>query len=219
MSSSSGQSPSKTRSTGASKSRSYKVQAIKEEETPKEKKPPSKYMLHLIKLNFIDMVHRYDMHQKVKRMEALKLTRQHLRKRFMRLYRMFRHKKYGEPLEDQTTWNLEDDDGFGFGIDKVYIPKELLDEEAMIYKKIEDLKKALAGEKDKSPGRQTISDLHTVKEDDYDEEHDDDEFGAIDPNLNPNKFVRSQGEYEEHVIKIVETSVIVNELKEYMKKT
>ena len=60
------------------------------------------------------------------------------------------------------------------------------------------------------------------QEDDQNSEdgsNDDDEFNVIDPNLNPNKFVRSAGEYEDHVLKVVETSVIVNELKEYMQKT
>ena len=87
----------------------------------------------------------------------------------------------------------------------------------MIMKKIEDLKKQLGGEKEKSPGR-AISDLHTVNEN-YDDENDEDDMEAIDPNLNPNKFVRSKGEYEDHVAKVVETSVIINEIKEYIQKT
>ena len=58
------------------------------------------------------------------RIDALKKTRFNLRKRFIKLYRLFRHKKYGEPFdENQTTWNFEDDDDFGFGFNKVYIPK------------------------------------------------------------------------------------------------
>ena len=48
----------------------------------------------------------------------------------------------------------------------------------------------------------------------------DDDFGnPIDPNLNPTKFVRSKGEYEDHIQKVIETSVIIKELKEYMLKT
>lgn len=41
----------------------------------------------------------------------------------------------------------------------------------------------------------------------------------IDPNLNPTKFVRSTREYEDHVLKVIESAVIVRELKEYMQKT
>lgn len=53
---------------------------------------------------------------------------------------------------------------------------------------------------------------------DYDDEEDDDMGEAIDPNLNPAKFARSKGEYEDHVLKVIESAVIVNELKEYMQK-
>lgn len=81
----------------------------------------------------------------------------------------------------------------------------------MIYKKIEELKKALGSEKEnKSPDRANISDLHTVNEDYDDEQDDDDEFNNMDPNLNPNKFVRSTREYEDHVLNVVESNVIMN---------
>lgn len=51
----------------------------------------------------------------------MKTTRKHLAKRFIKLYRLFRHKKFGEPFdENQTTWRFDDDDEFGFN--KVYIP-------------------------------------------------------------------------------------------------
>ena len=48
-----------------------------DDENPKEqvKKPMSRYMQELIRLNFIDMIHRYDKHQKVKRIEAVTLTK------------------------------------------------------------------------------------------------------------------------------------------------
>lgn len=136
------------------------------------------------------MVHRYDEHQKVMRMEALKTTRKHLAKKFMKVFRLFRHKKHGEPLDDkQTTWKLDDSADDLFFFNKKYIPEEITQEEQMIMKRIEDLKKQLVGEKEKSPGR-AISDLHTVNEN-YDDEDDEDDMEAIDPNLNPNKFVRS----------------------------
>ena len=37
-----------------------KAKMIEEENKPKEKKPPSKYMLELIRLNFVDLIHKYD---------------------------------------------------------------------------------------------------------------------------------------------------------------
>lgn len=149
------------------------------------------------------------------RIEAMTKTRKHLAKRFMKLYRLYRYKKFGEPFdESQHTWNLDDSDEFGFN--KVYIPKNLQDSEQEIYNRIKELQRALGGKKDKSPGRNSISDLHTVKED-YDDEEDDDINGeAIDPNLNPAKFARSKGEYDDHVLKVIESSVIVSELKLYM---
>lgn len=48
---------------------------------------------------------------------------------------------------------------------------------------------------------------------DYDDEHDDDDDDNIDPNLNPNKFVRSTREFEDHVVTVIESNVIMNEIK------
>jgi len=88
----------------------------------------------------------------------------------------------------------------------------LQDSEHLIYKKIEELKRAL-GEKDNQSAERAISDLHTVQED-YDDEQDiEDDDDNIDPNLNPSKFVRSTNEYEDHVVKVVESNVIINEIK------
>jgi len=57
-----------------------------------------------------------------------------------------------------------------------------------------------------------------VNEDYDDEEEDDEEFSNMDPNLNPNKFVRSTREYEDHVLKVIESNVIINQIKQYMHK-
>ena len=53
-------------------------------------------MLEIIRLNFVEMIHNYDQYQKTKRIQALKTTKAHLAGRFIKLYRAFRHKKYGE---------------------------------------------------------------------------------------------------------------------------
>lgn len=81
----------------------------------------------------------------------------------MKLYRHYRHKKFGEPLEVDSGF---DGDDFGLGNGQ-YIPQRLQDQEHLIYKKIEELRKALGNDK-KNPDC-AISDLHTVKED-YDDE-------------------------------------------------
>ena len=139
----------------------------------------------------------------------------HMKNRFMKLYRIYRKKKFNEPYDMQKTGNADDsDDGYDFN-PKKYIPKPMIEQEDMIYKKIAELNKALNPQKPKVDDC-AISDLHTVNED-YDDENDDD-MDATDPNLNPQAFVRSKREYEEHVAKYVETSVIIDEIKEYIKK-
>lgn len=55
-------SPSKSRSTGPRNRGKSKAKMIEEEMKPKEKKPPSKYVLEIIRMNFVDMIHRYDEH-------------------------------------------------------------------------------------------------------------------------------------------------------------
>ena len=61
-----------------------------------EKKPLSKYMRECLRLQFVDLIHSYDIYQAKKRAAALTTTRKHLAGRFMKLFRAFRHKKFGE---------------------------------------------------------------------------------------------------------------------------
>ena len=66
-------------------------------------------MLEIFRMNFIDLIHKYDKYQSKKRVNCIKKVRRHLQKKFMKLYKMFRFKKYGEPyLNDQTTWSIHD---------------------------------------------------------------------------------------------------------------
>lgn len=60
------------------------------------KKEPSKYMKEIIRLNFVELIHKYDIHQAKIRVKGLKDTRQHLAKCFMKVYLAYRFKKYGE---------------------------------------------------------------------------------------------------------------------------
>lgn len=75
---------------------------------PKVKKPPSKYMQEVIRMNLVNFIHAYDIHQKRKRIDALKVTRKHLATRFMKLYRAFRFKKYGEVEKSECSERSED---------------------------------------------------------------------------------------------------------------
>jgi len=105
-----------------------------------------------------------------------------MKNRFMKLYRIYRRKKFNEPYdENKKTGNFDDDDdGYDFNPQK-YIPKPIKEQEDMILKKIAELNNALKPAKPVKDGE--ISDLHTVNED-YDDEYDDD-MDATDPNLNP----------------------------------
>ena len=63
-----------------------------------EKKAPSKYMLMIFAMNFRELVNKYDKLQLKKRVQALTLMKKTLAKKFMKVYRMYRFKKFGEPL-------------------------------------------------------------------------------------------------------------------------
>lgn len=66
-------------------------------------------MLEILRLNFINLIKKYDKYQAKKRVKAISKVRRHLAKKFTKLYRIFRFKKYGEPyLNDQTTWSIHD---------------------------------------------------------------------------------------------------------------
>lgn len=95
-------------------------------------------MQELIRLNFIDMVHRYDKHQKVKRIEAVTLTKQRLADKFLKLYRIYRHKKFGEPYDPNNLRSTDNMYGLGFGT-YGYLPKQIQEQEHEIYQKIEAL--------------------------------------------------------------------------------
>lgn len=84
------------------------------QEEPKKPPGPSRYYDKLLCLNFIDLIHKYDKIQPKKRAAAMTTTKKHMASRFIKLYKMFRFKKYGEPYkDDQNVWQLhEEDDPF-----------------------------------------------------------------------------------------------------------
>ena len=106
----------------------------------------------------------------------------------MKLYKMFRFKKYGEPyLNDQTTWSIHDYMSENDQIPLVEYTQSIKETQKLINSKLDQIDRYLSGKNEsdkaslKSPARQqTISDLHTVKEDlddEYNEEDDRNEFG------------------------------------------
>lgn len=48
----------------------------------------------------VEFIHKYDIYQAKKRAQALKAVKSDLTKKFIRVYRGFRHRKYGEPYPE-----------------------------------------------------------------------------------------------------------------------
>ena len=69
---------------------------------PEQAREPSRYLDKLLCMNFIALVHKYDQFvAPKKRVQALTMTKKELTRRFMKLYKTFRFKKYGEPLNEE----------------------------------------------------------------------------------------------------------------------
>lgn len=150
--------------------KSPKKKAIPKE--PAAPAGPSKYMDKLLCMNFIALVHKYDQFvQPKKRVEAVTMTKKELTRRFMKLYRIFRHKKYGEPLhESQNVWSIHDDPP----LFEDHMPSPLREINNDIHSQLSEIEKYLNRDKDADKNSMmAISDLHTVKEDEDDEEDED----------------------------------------------
>ena len=95
----------------------------------KQKKAPSRYVKEIIRMQFVELIHKYDAHQAKKRAEAMKAVRADLTKKFIRLYRGFRHKKYGEPMQQPESTNFIPSYGYGGldadSLDNVQYPPEI----------------------------------------------------------------------------------------------
>ena len=90
-----------------------------------ERKQLSRYMKEIIRIQFVEFIHKYDIYQAKKRAEAIKAVRSHLTRRFMRFYRIFRHKKYGEALEDYTKNDDAKPNFIPFDFENVEYPPEI----------------------------------------------------------------------------------------------
>lgn len=72
------------------------------------------------------------------------MTRKHLAKRFMKLYKMFRYKKYGEPLnEQQSVWSIHDE-----SMMEDQMPSPLKEVNLDINSKLNEIEKYLNKDKD-----------------------------------------------------------------------
>ena len=127
---------------------------------------PSKWMRILVKQNYTDFARRLDQNEPKKRVAALRTMRLHMQARFMKLFALFRLKKYKEPL----TLNLNKPSHIDF-LDGTSVTdfeneeKEILtmkkknialgNKSDLIQKKLNSLLNRVSDK---------ISDLHTVKE-------------------------------------------------------
>ena len=125
-----------------------------EKQKPPEGPPQrSRYFDKLLCMQFIDMVQKYDKFvQPKKRVEALRMTRKHLAKQFMKLYRMHRLKKHGEPLQEEQVKaaagdELSDHDDF-FTVD--HMPSPLKEVNMAINSKLSEIEKYLTKDDEKS---------------------------------------------------------------------
>lgn len=92
------------------RARSKVIDLTEEKPTKKSKqnqgsKKPSKYMQEIIRLNFVDLVRKCKLKQTTQRVQAVIQTKNELRRRFLKVYRLFRQHKYGEelPEDDQVS--------------------------------------------------------------------------------------------------------------------
>ena len=174
------------------------------EETTRQTELPDFLILPLIKGHFTRMGQLLDNREPSKRVVALKNMRLEMKRRYMHLFKLFRHKKYGEPLDGARDSNSD------LGELEDYYDKE----DAAFIAKIKMMVKskpidydAICVKKQDSQANQ-ISDLESIKED----EEESDEFG-----LN-RKIVRSKQEYEDHVFEKIEDTVVTDMLKDYLSK-
>ena len=57
-------------------------------------------MKEVIRQNFVYLVDKLSQQEAKRRVNILRSVRLQLKGSFMKLYRLFRHKKYGEPIEE-----------------------------------------------------------------------------------------------------------------------
>ena len=67
---------------------------------PKEKKPPSKYMLEIIRRNFVELIHKYDKLQAKKRAEAMGVTKRNIQMKFLKVLKNYRRYKERKDLDE-----------------------------------------------------------------------------------------------------------------------
>eukprot|EP00347_Sterkiella_histriomuscorum_P007667 403348036 len=66
-------------------------------------KSESKWMKELVRQNYLYFVEKLNQQETRRRINILKSVRLQLKERFMKVFRLFRHKKYGEPLEQEEV--------------------------------------------------------------------------------------------------------------------
>lgn len=124
-------------------------------------KKPSKYMQEIIRLNFVDLVRKCKLKQTTERVKAVIKTKNELRRRFLKVYRLFRQHKYGEELpEDEEVCHVPPE---------FQMPEELEFNNKLINTQLQEIEQYLARKLGQVGQPDDISDLHTVHEESDDE--------------------------------------------------
>lgn len=81
---------------------------VKKGNVREERKGGSRWMVELARQNYQYLVEKMRQQETKRRVNIMKAVREQLRGRFMKLYRYFRHKRYGEPLPIEEKTDIEE---------------------------------------------------------------------------------------------------------------
>jgi len=147
----------------------------------------------------VEFIHKYDIHQAKKRAQALKAVKSDLTNKFIRVYRGFRHRKYGEPYpEREVKAKKPTKDNFSdFSSEKeVDYPDEIKLQANQLQNQLQALEKYV-GKKNEEPKPE----LEAVSEEGIEDE-------AIETN----------NDYAQHVQLVIEECAMIKEIVGEYKK-
>lgn len=96
-------------------------------------------MQEIIRLNFIDLIRKYKLHQTQVRIQHLTKTKKELRRRFFKLFKMFKKFKYGDADDSSEHSDVSKDYRFPEEIERnsMLINNQLKEIEKYLNRKLE----------------------------------------------------------------------------------
>lgn len=147
----------------------------------------------------VEFIHKYDIHQAKKRAQALKAVKSDLTKKFIRVYRGFRHRKYGEPYPERKVKakKLAQDNFSDFSAEQeVDYPDEIKLQANQLQNQLKALEKYV-GKKNEEPKPE----LEAVSEEGIEDE-----------------AIETKNDYAQHVQLVVEECAMIKEIVGEYKK-